>query len=184
LDKFIFNMSSNKNFIIGIGSLAVVVSIAVVLFVSQNNKTKNDADSKPSDTVSVVFSSENSSSKSTVSVASNTSSVSSLSSNAATSLAYKNGTYSIDSNYESPAGSESIKIKLTVSDDKIEALEITPTATDKQSIQYQNRFKSSINSQTVGKKIDDLSLSRVGGASLTTNAFNKSLNTIKQSALN
>lgn len=181
-------MNSNKKFIIGIGGLAVVVSIFVVFFVSQSNKSQSNTQNNSVETVNVVFSSLKSD-FSSYSLSSRTDNTLSTPTNNNTSSSssdlakYKNGTYSLDVKYQSPAGSESVKINLTLADDKINTLEVIPNATDRQSIEYQNRFKNSISNQVVGKKIDELSLSRVGGASLTTNAFSSSLNNIKQSAL-
>lgn len=50
---------------------------------------------------------------------------------------------------------------------------------DRESSEYYNSFiKSFKTSDVVGKKIEDVSLSRVGGASLTTKAFMSALATI------
>ncbi len=42
----------------------------------------------------------------------------------------------------------------------------------------QGRFYNSYSSEVVGKSIEDISLSRVGGASLTSNAFNEAVQSI------
>lgn len=56
-------------------------------------------------------------------------------------------------------------------DGTITAVTATMTSGDHESRQYINRFNSAARSQIVGKKISELSLSAVGGASDTTDAF-------------
>ena len=43
----------------------------------------------------------------------------------------------------------------------------------------QERFHDVFTSEVIGKSIDDISLSRAGGASLTSNAFNEAVQTIR-----
>jgi hypothetical protein len=51
----------------------------------------------------------------------------------------------------------------------------------RESTRYKSAFQSRINQETVGKKISDLSLSSVGGASLTTDAFMQAIKEINAS---
>ncbi len=53
-----------------------------------------------------------------------------------------------------------------------------------ESTKYQNRFMAAYESQVIGKKLDSIKLSRVGGASLTTNGFNDALAKVKVAAVN
>jgi hypothetical protein len=56
-------------------------------------------------------------------------------------------------------------------DGVITAVTATMKSGDHESKQYINRFNSAARSQIIGKKVSSLSLSAVGGASDTTDAF-------------
>jgi hypothetical protein len=55
-------------------------------------------------------------------------------------------------------------------------------AAEGESTEYHTSFDASVTAAIVGKKIDDITPSRIGGASLTTGAFTKALTSIKASA--
>lgn len=95
---------------------------------------------------------------------------------------YKDGTYSADATYQSPGGTEAISVRLTITDGKVTSSTVTTEPTDKEAAEYQNMFKSGYKSQITGKSIDDISLSRVSGSSLTSEGFNSAVNQIKQQA--
>ena len=59
---------------------------------------------------------------------------------------------------------------------------MTGDAARPQSRQYQQAFMGGIAGEVVGKDIDDLSVSRVAGSSLTSGGFNDALETIKADA--
>ncbi len=71
-----------------------------------------------------------------------------------------------------PAGSDSVEFSITVADGVVTAINATPKATNEISKSKQTAFAGEIASKVVGKKISELNLSAVGGASLTTTAFN------------
>jgi uncharacterized protein with FMN-binding domain len=102
---------------------------------------------------------------------------------AKTSTTYKNGTYSAEGHYTSPAGNDSIEVKVTLTNDVITALTVTPNATNPNAIRYQGDFISGIKAVVVGKKIDSLHVSRVAGSSLTSTGFNAAIKTIEANAL-
>jgi hypothetical protein len=60
-----------------------------------------------------------------------------------------------------------------VKDGVITAASSTIKATNNTSAAYQQSFASSVSSAVVGKKISSLNLNAIGGASLTTGAFEK-----------
>jgi hypothetical protein len=97
----------------------------------------------------------------------------------ATSLSIKpkpDGTYSLVQTYTVPEGNkESINISLVIKDGLVSSIKNSGNATNSESARYQSRFEFAIKDAIIGKKIETLNLSSVGGASLTTNAFNKSL---------
>jgi hypothetical protein len=55
----------------------------------------------------------------------------------------------------------------------ITAITATMTSGDRESGQYVSRFNSAAKSKIIGKKVAGLSLSAVGGASDTTDAFSQ-----------
>ena len=97
---------------------------------------------------------------------------------------YVDGSYSASGSYQSPAGSESISVTLQIQDDKVSSLSVTSNAVNTTSQTYQGKFISGINSLVVGQSIEELgSFSQVNGSSLTPNAFNQALSSIKSQAL-
>lgn len=95
---------------------------------------------------------------------------------------YTDGTYTATGNYSTPGGSESITITTVISNDVVTNISASGSATSGNSKQYQSQFLSGYKNQVVGKSIEDVSLSRVAGSSLTSNGFNKALDTIKNDA--
>jgi uncharacterized protein with FMN-binding domain len=95
---------------------------------------------------------------------------------------YKNGTYSAVGTYSTPGGRESIGLSVTIRDDKIVDSSLTQNARTEQAKDFQQRFASGYKQEVVGKKIEEVSLSRVAGSSLTSSGFNNALDTIKNDA--
>jgi uncharacterized protein with FMN-binding domain len=100
-----------------------------------------------------------------------------------TSASYADGDYSAEGSYISPAGEESVKVELTLEDDVVTAVTVTPEADDPQAQGFQEKFAGGIADAIVGKDIDTLDVSRVAGSSLTSGGFNKALASIKAEAL-
>lgn len=101
---------------------------------------------------------------------------------AANTGTYKDGTYSEDGSYISPAGKQSVTVKLTLAANKVTAVTVTGHATDPTAKGYQSQFVSGISDVVVGKDIDTLNVSRVAGSSLTSGGFNAALKAIKADA--
>lgn len=95
---------------------------------------------------------------------------------------YKDGTYTAEGKYITPGGQESIDVKVTLANGTITDAVVTQKPISREAHTYQAAFVSGYKSQVVGKKIDDVSLSRVAGSSLTPNGFNSALDTIKTQA--
>jgi len=134
--------------IIVVALLAAPTTAVVVL--STNNGTKN------ANTESTASSSPAASSESTTSSSSDSG-----------SSTYKDGTYTATGSYSTPGGQESIGLLVTLNGDTITAASVTQNATGGEAEEYQAKFASAFKSQVVGKKIDEVSLSRVAGSSLT-----------------
>jgi hypothetical protein len=95
---------------------------------------------------------------------------------------YKNGTHATQVTYMTPMRAEYLlDISLTLKNDIVtdadvvysKGAEVDPNA---------QKFEAAYKSEVIGKDIDSLNLSRVGGASLTTTAFNEALVSIKSNA--
>lgn len=100
-----------------------------------------------------------------------------------TDAAYKDGTYTADGSYQAPSGTESITVELTLADDTITDITVTPHATDPTAKGHQAEFVGGIAEQTVGKDIDTLNVTRVSGSSLTSGGFKIAIEAIKEQAL-
>lgn len=101
---------------------------------------------------------------------------------ASTTPAYADGTYTAEGSYRTPETTETVEVTVTLEDDVITEVEVTGDPQAPQSVQYQSRFIGGISDEVVGKDIDDVSVSRVAGSSLTSGGFNQALETIKGEA--
>lgn len=95
---------------------------------------------------------------------------------------YKDGTYSADGTYTSPNGQETIGVQLTLSGGTVSAVGITVHPSNPNTKKFQGEFKDGIAAQIVGKKLDDINVSKVAGSSLTSGGFNQAVETIKSEA--
>lgn len=95
---------------------------------------------------------------------------------------YKSGTYNATGAYNSPAGSEKIQISVTLSDDIVTNATFSGEAINPTSKNKQAQFSANFKQKVVGKNIDEVQLSAVGGASLTTKAFMEALAKIELEA--
>jgi uncharacterized protein with FMN-binding domain len=100
-----------------------------------------------------------------------------------TSTKIKDGEYVADSQYMTPAGQESVGIKMTLTSGKITNLIVEKRAKDKTSDKFQTRFISGIQSIALNQSIETLSVGVVSGASLTSGAFNQALAKVKAQAM-
>lgn len=94
---------------------------------------------------------------------------------------YRNGTYSSQISYRTPEGMYSMDVTLTMVNDMISNTNIV---FDSKALRdgYTERFNTSYQTYVIGKDIDALNLSRIAGASLTTDAFKKAITEIKTQA--
>jgi uncharacterized protein with FMN-binding domain len=95
---------------------------------------------------------------------------------------YKDGTYTSEGKYNTPAGVEQIIVSLTVKDGRIEDSTVTAAGTDRESIQYEQRFISGYKTLVVGKSLDEVKVGKVSGSSLTGQGFNAAVEKIKSEA--
>nr|PPQ62657.1 hypothetical protein C5F59_35725 [Streptomyces sp. QL37] len=73
-------------------------------------------------------------------------------------------------------------VSLTLEDDEITAVEVTPHATDETSLALQKRFAEAVPELVTGRDIDDVELDRVAGNSHTPEGFNDALEETKAAA--
>ncbi|WP_415077173.1 hypothetical protein [Microbacterium sp.] len=109
-------------------------------------------------------------------------SASASSSASAASSTYVDGTYTAEASYQSPGGLEEVTVTVTLVDDIITDVEVTADAASTQSKQYQSEFIDGIAAVVVGKDIDEISVSKVSGSSLTSEGFNDAIAEIKTEA--
>jgi uncharacterized protein with FMN-binding domain len=91
---------------------------------------------------------------------------------------YKSGTYTATGSYSSPGGDEQIGVTLTLANDTISRLSVDTSSASGPAEQFQNQFAEGIDALVVGKRLDQVSVSRVSGSSLTSTGFNKAIATI------
>lgn len=95
---------------------------------------------------------------------------------------YKDGTYSADGNYVSPNGTETVGVELTISGGNVSGVNITQHPSNPNTRKFQGEFAGGIAAQIVGKKLDELRVSKVAGSSLTSGGFNQAVEKIKSEA--
>jgi uncharacterized protein with FMN-binding domain len=100
----------------------------------------------------------------------------------ATSGTYTDGTYSEEGSYQSPNGLESVEVTLTLADNTVTDVEVVGNGTNPNTKQFQGLFISGIAGEVVGKNIDELSVDKVAGSSLTSGGFNDAVSKIKADA--
>jgi cytoskeletal protein RodZ len=103
-------------------------------------------------------------------------------SDSAPTSTYTDGSYTAEGSYATPESVESITVTVTLADDIITAVEVTGDPQKRESEQYQGQFIGGISEVVVGQDIDEISVSRVAGSSLTSSGFNEAIDTIKSEA--
>lgn len=83
----------------------------------------------------------------------------------------RTGDYTATVSYQVPSGSESITVTTHLENDVITEVDAVHSGNDRKSARAQQSFDSVYKSLVIGKKISDLQLNAVSGASLTTVAF-------------
>jgi uncharacterized protein with FMN-binding domain len=96
--------------------------------------------------------------------------------------AYADGTYTAEGSYATPESVETISVTVTLQDDVVTAVEVTGNPTKRESEEYQSKFIGGISDAVVGKQLDEVSVSRVAGSSLTSGGFNQAIQEIKAEA--
>jgi uncharacterized protein with FMN-binding domain len=101
---------------------------------------------------------------------------------AASTSGYRDGTFSATSSYYVPHSNETINVSLTLQNGVISNAAIINSEGDDQSARYQQDFATVYKSYVVGKKISDLQIGVIAGASDTSQGFNDALSQIASKA--
>ncbi|MEM6997752.1 MAG: hypothetical protein AAF413_02460 [Patescibacteria group bacterium] len=100
-----------------------------------------------------------------------------------TVIKYADGTYSATKTYRVPEGhTDEISIELSLKDDVISSIVVDTVATNNESVEHQDKFDPLIVGEVEGKSLDEADISRLGGASLTSSAFNDLLQAVRNEA--
>ena len=96
------------------------------------------------------------------------------------SMTYKDGTYSAKGDYISPGGDEQIEVQVMLKNDIVVDAEVKSLVAQRpNSVKFQGIFIANFRPLVIGKKIDEVALSKVSGSSLTSGGFNAALDKIK-----
>lgn len=97
---------------------------------------------------------------------------------------YADGTFDATADYQSPNGTETIDVTLTLEGDVITDVVVSGASVDPspEVERYQGEFEDGIAAEVVGKNLDEIQVDRVGGSSLTSSGFNEAVEQIKVKA--
>ncbi len=95
---------------------------------------------------------------------------------------YKDGTYTVVGSYVSPGGPREVNVSVTLKGDIIADSTFEGLATDATSKRFQTEFATGYKQLVVGKKIDEVQLTKVAGSSLTPKGFTDALEKVKAEA--
>ncbi len=165
--------TQNKIFVV-IGSVAVLATASIGAYVLfKGDEATGLTTGTTASTSQTTTPTATTTSPSTSTTATTTTTTTSPSTSTTTTSGYKDSTYSATSSYSVPHGGyNSITASITVSGGKVTAVTTKNSYTDGESAMYIDSFDSRVSSVVVGSSLGSISLSRVGGASLTTQAFN------------
>ena len=112
---------------------------------------------------------------------SESSSTSTAQTTAASTGKYADGTYTASGSYQTPETVETISVT-PLDNDVITEVNVIGDPQARETQQYQGQFIGGISDVVVGKNIDEISVSRVAGSSLTSKGFNSAVDKIKSEA--
>lgn len=97
-------------------------------------------------------------------------------------MSYRDGTYSATGIYTIPVGEEHIDVTLSLSQGVVINADVAFDPKVSTSAFYQAQFSAGYKEFVVGKKIDEIQITKVSGSSLTSKGFNAALDRIKAEA--
>jgi uncharacterized protein with FMN-binding domain len=93
---------------------------------------------------------------------------------------YRDGQYEAKGWYGGLPSNIDVALRLRAG--RITEVEVTPNATDPTSLDYQERFADAVPEVVVGKRINEVRVSRLAGSSGTPDGFNDAIEKIKDKA--
>lgn len=96
---------------------------------------------------------------------------------------HADGTYSATGTYISPNGTETVEVEITLESNTITAVTVNPQPTNPTTSRFQSMFAGGIEAEVVGKRVDEVQVTRVAGSSLTGGGFTEALDAIRADAL-
>jgi uncharacterized protein with FMN-binding domain len=150
--------------------------------VSEEKSTDNHEDSEATIDTHVEIDTQKPTPTNTPSTATVTTKTPTMSTKPVSSSMYKDGTYSADGVYTSPAGAEHLPVTLTLKADVVTDAKVTVVATNQKSKYMQQQFADGFKQYVVGKKLNDVNVGKVSGSSLTGIGFNDAVAKIKAQA--
>lgn len=175
------NNTYNENTpkIVGIATMSIIVVVAMyVFFIRDNNLSNNQLVGTTNSNASNISTGQNLPATPSASQSSATP-TNQLSQS---STKYKDGSYTASINYRVPNGTNTIKVTMSIKNDSVESVKTDSNYSDYESQYYISGFENNIDKTVKGKSLSSLSVGRVGGASLTSNAFNYAIKTIRNEA--
>jgi uncharacterized protein with FMN-binding domain len=95
---------------------------------------------------------------------------------------FADGVYEATASYFTPNNTEHIiDVALTITNGAVTDVDVVYDGSSAKTPNH-SRFDAAVAGDVVGVELDDVQLSRTGGASLTSEAFNEAVETIKQNA--
>ncbi|MDH2444233.1 FMN-binding protein [Amnibacterium sp. CER49] len=91
---------------------------------------------------------------------------------------FKDGTYSALGKYVSPGGPSAVDVTLTLKKNVVSAVKVVPKAENSTAQSYESRFASGVSAQVVGRRLDELNVTKVSGSSLTSQGFDRAVEAI------
>lgn len=114
----------------------------------------------------------------TETVVEDTSVVESISSSSVEVIELTSSTINYDGEHGRNNGRDQLTVTVSLEDGMITDVSLSQTAGHGESRRYQSAFASAIKSQVIGKTLAQATVGRVGGASNTSDAWNKALSTL------
>lgn len=95
---------------------------------------------------------------------------------------YVDGSYTASGSYSTPESIEQISVTVTLEGGVVTTVDVVGDPQTGDSARFQNMFIGGIAELVVGKPIDEISVRRVAGSSLTSGGFGQALGAIRQQA--
>ncbi|MCS7091735.1 MAG: hypothetical protein NZM26_00055 [Patescibacteria group bacterium] len=150
----------NSNFL-PMAVVFVIAAIAIGVYLSQQKPATHTTNTSPAIEIT------NEKSSDTVDTVVNT---------------YKDGDYEALGQYTTPGGQSEIGLRIKLEKGIIIDSSVEIRANDPPSRRFQQEFAKNYKQFVIGKKIDDLNLTKVAGSSLTPKGFNEAIAKIKAEA--